>query len=186
MYKRILLAFDGSPEGHEALHQGVDMARLCGAQVCLMAVVDPTVSTLPAQGMTFAIECQRRVIEAVLQAGLALLREQGLTARAQLRYGNPAEQIRLCAHEMASDLIVVGHRDQNAWARWWNGSVSSSVLDHAPCSLLVAIGRARVGCDEHTDPGDIDDRFSNVVSLPRYRRGRPAGGLETLKQDNLA
>ena len=36
MYRRILLAFDGSQSGHEALHQGAELARLYGAQVMLV------------------------------------------------------------------------------------------------------------------------------------------------------
>src|SRR3546814_5324675 len=41
MYRRIVLAYDGTRAGREALRQGTDLAILCKAQVCLLAVVAP-------------------------------------------------------------------------------------------------------------------------------------------------
>ena len=41
-----------------------------------------------------------------------------------------------------ADLIVVGHRHLDSWAaRWWRGSISKTLIEHAPCSVLVAITR---------------------------------------------
>ena len=39
MYKRILLAYDGSVEGRTALREGALLARQCGAKVFLLAVL---------------------------------------------------------------------------------------------------------------------------------------------------
>ncbi len=42
MYKRILLAYDGSVGGRTALREGALLARQCGAEVFLLSVlVDP-------------------------------------------------------------------------------------------------------------------------------------------------
>jgi len=42
MYKRILLAYDGSLEGRTALREGALLARQCSAEVFLLSVlVDP-------------------------------------------------------------------------------------------------------------------------------------------------
>jgi len=47
MYKRVLLAYDGSLEGRTALREGALLARQSGAQVFLLAVlVDTGVSLL--------------------------------------------------------------------------------------------------------------------------------------------
>ena len=42
MYKRILLAYDGSVEGRTALREGALLARQCGAEVFLLAVLVDT------------------------------------------------------------------------------------------------------------------------------------------------
>jgi nucleotide-binding universal stress UspA family protein len=47
MYQRVLLAYDGSLEGRTALREGALLARQCGAQVFLLAVlVDTGISLL--------------------------------------------------------------------------------------------------------------------------------------------
>ncbi len=40
MYRKILLAYDGSTEGRRALREGAALARHCNAEVFLLAVVD--------------------------------------------------------------------------------------------------------------------------------------------------
>jgi nucleotide-binding universal stress UspA family protein len=39
MYQKILLAFDGSPDGREALAQAENLASACGATVHLLAII---------------------------------------------------------------------------------------------------------------------------------------------------
>jgi nucleotide-binding universal stress UspA family protein len=39
MYKRILLAYDGSVEGRTALREGALLAKQCGAEVFLLSVI---------------------------------------------------------------------------------------------------------------------------------------------------
>lgn len=176
MYRHIVLAYDGSPEGQEALKQGIYLASLCGAQVFLLAVINPSEDILAAGGMPYLIEQQELEIEATLQAGLARMRERGLTAKAEVGYGKPAEQIALLARKVDADLIVIGHRDQKVWARWWNGSVGASILVHAPCSLLVAIssGFHGQGPDGGIGVGAANKhdrrRSAEVVALPLGRR----------------
>lgn len=51
---------------------------------------------------------------------------------------------RLCslyfARQIEADLIVVGHKHRDGWAaRWWSGSTSPALIEHAPCSVLVVI-----------------------------------------------
>ncbi|MCK1638929.1 universal stress protein [Bradyrhizobium sp. 157] len=139
MYQKILLAFDGSPDGREALVQAESLASACGATVHLLAIIDPSESMLVVEAMPFIPDNQRFVIQTVLDEGVKRLQRAGCTATSELKYGNPAEQIILSAREIDADLIVVGHRDQGTLARWLNGSVGESILHQLPCSLLVAV-----------------------------------------------
>jgi nucleotide-binding universal stress UspA family protein len=53
--------------------------------------------------------------------------------------GEPVEEICRVATELGVDLIVLGHRQRLSFAaRWWKGSVGASLLDYAPCSILIA------------------------------------------------
>lgn len=141
MYRRILLAYDGSRAGHEALRQGADLARLCRAEVILLAIVahEPGVALAEAVTPSDLPVREHEEMERVLDEGARELRQAGLPVQACLRQGHPAEEIGRLAREMRADLIVVGHREQGALARWWSGSTGTSLLAHAPCSLLVAL-----------------------------------------------
>ena len=39
MYKKILVAYDGTKPGNAALHQGAELARLCKAELHVLAIV---------------------------------------------------------------------------------------------------------------------------------------------------
>ena len=139
MYKTILLAFDGSQDGLEALQQGADLARVCGAQVHLFAVVSHALDV--ALSATDLPEREYDDMRRTLEKGAQPLREAGLKVDVSLGIGNPAEKIGELAREMDADLIVVGHRTRIALLRWWGGSTGAFLLNHAPCSLLVAIAK---------------------------------------------
>jgi nucleotide-binding universal stress UspA family protein len=139
MYQNILLAFDGSPDGREALAQAKNLASACGARVHLLAIIDPSENMLIVEGMSFIPDNQAFVIQSVLDEGVKRLRGVGCSATNELKYGKPAEQIVLSAAEINADLIVVGHRDQGTLARWLNGSVGEAIVHHPPCSVLIAV-----------------------------------------------
>lgn len=141
MYHRILLAYNGSPEGRAVLHQGTELAQLCNAKVCLLAVVGipaglTMAETVVTPEMTDALEAPaRRTLEEGAKDIVAL----GLTVQTRIEFGEPVERIGAVAREYGADLIVVGHRHRGALARWWGGSVGKSLLGQIPCDLLVAL-----------------------------------------------
>ncbi len=141
MYHRILLAYNGSPEGRAVLHQGTELAQLCQAEVCLLAVVGiPTgltmAETVVTPEMTDALEAPARQ---TLAEGAKDIVALGLAVQTRIEFGEPVERIGAVAREYGADLIVVGHRHRGTLARWWGGSVGKSLLGQIPCDLLVAL-----------------------------------------------
>ncbi|WGR93125.1 universal stress protein [Bradyrhizobium sp. ISRA443] len=140
MYQRILLAFDGSADGREALAQTQGLALSCGATVHLVAIIDGTESMPVVEATSFVVsDAQRFAVQAAIDEGVRRLHDAGCSTMGALRYGKPSEQIVRAAKEMSADLIVVGHRDQGTLARWLNGSVGETILNKPPCSVLVAV-----------------------------------------------
>jgi nucleotide-binding universal stress UspA family protein len=139
MYKRILLAYDGSVEGRTALREGALLARQCGAEVFLLSVVAEDGTFLLAE-VTLAgasVRMEDDFIE-ILNEGVARLKKLGFDPVAKLVRGQPAEEIGNFAKEIAADLIIVGHRRQSAFDRWWSGPKGAYLMDYTDCSLLVA------------------------------------------------
>ena len=147
MYRRILLAYNGSPEGRMVLQQGAELAALCQAEVCLLAVVGiPTgltmAETIVTPEMTDALEAPARQ---TLEDGARDMRNVGLSVQTRIEFGEPVERIGAVARDYGADLIVVGHRHRGALARWWGGSVGKSLLGQIPCDLLVAVDHHEEG-----------------------------------------
>jgi nucleotide-binding universal stress UspA family protein len=139
MYKRILLAYDGSIEGRTALREGALLARQWGAEVFLLSVlVDPgsfLLAEVALAGVSVRIEDD---FTEVLNEGVARLRQLGFDPVAKMVRGEPAQEIGNFAREVGADLIVVGHRRQSAFDRWWSGPKGAYLMDYTDCSLLVA------------------------------------------------
>lgn len=66
------------------------------------------------------------------------------------------------ARAMPADLIVVGHRGHGRWESMLLGSVSSEVVDHAPCPVLVARDE-RLGPVVFADDGSSSARMAEAV-----------------------
>src|SRR5678815_4978803 len=100
MYKKVLLAYDGSIEGRHALREGAKLAQLCRSEVFLLAVVEVSSIMTPEAGRTIPIELQTEVYKAILAEGCDRLRALGFTPNARLEVGDAAvSYTHLRAHE---------------------------------------------------------------------------------------
>lgn len=143
MYKRILLAYDGSPAGQKALLDCRELAQWSRAELFLVAVMPLPLTTIGPEGGIYGLETQeleRKEYQQTLDIGLQRLRDAGLRATGSLMSGDSVDSIVRSAQDNKADLIIVGHKHLDSWAqRWWRGSVSRALIEHAPCSVLVAI-----------------------------------------------
>ena len=143
MYKRILLAYNGSESGQKALLECKDIALWTGAQLNLVAVMPHHIDFIGAEGGYYdpkMAEREKENYRAVLEQGLKSLSDAGHSASGQVLSGDVVTEITGHARKIGADLIVVGHKHLDGWAaRWWRGSSSSALIEHAHCSVLVAI-----------------------------------------------
>jgi nucleotide-binding universal stress UspA family protein len=143
-YRKILLAYNGSAEGKRALVECAELANFLHAETHLLAVASMPPSLFLTEGFVpeELLEEEKKRTQSVLDEGIASLKQQGFAANGHLAVGEPVEEICRLAKELSVDLIVVGHNQKTSFAaRWWKGSVGASILDYAPCSLLVALSR---------------------------------------------
>lgn len=143
MYKRILLAYDGSKSGQKALLDCRDIAQWSQASLTLIAVMPPLRQMVAAEGVIYeqsVVDQEKVRYKGILNDGLRRLIESGHEASGEVLYGETVDEIARYAKQIEADLIVVGHKHLDGWAaRWWKGSVSKSLIAHAPCSVLVVI-----------------------------------------------
>ena len=145
MYKKILLAYDGSDAGQKALLDCRELAQWSQSELLLVAVMPSAMSFVGLEGGVYDVELEEREktkYRGVLDDGRHRLAEAGFTARGEVVTGEAVDEISKYARRMEADLIVVGHKHLDSWAaRWWRGSISGALIEHAPCSVLVVITR---------------------------------------------
>jgi nucleotide-binding universal stress UspA family protein len=141
-YKKILLAYNGSDEGKRALVECAELANFLGAETHLLAVATMPPSLFLTEGFVpeELLQEEKKRMQQILDEGIRTLTGKGFNATGHLAVGEPVEEICRGAKELDADLIVVGHNQKTSFAaRWWKGSVGASLLDHAPCSILIAM-----------------------------------------------
>ena len=143
-YAKILLAYNGSAEGKRALLECAELANFLQAETHLLAVASMPPSLFLTEGFVpeELLEEEKKRTQQVLDEGIHSLTDSGFKAVGHLSVGEPVEEICRVAKELGVDLIVVGHNQKTSFAaRWWKGSVGASLLDYAPCSILIALSR---------------------------------------------
>ena len=143
MYKRILVAYDGSEAGQKALLDSQELAQWSNAELHLVAVMPPASALIGGEGYVYdprIEEEERREYKNILEEGLRRLSDTGRAASGEVLVGDAVDEISRYATKIDADLIVVGHKHLGSWAaRWWRGSISSALIEHAPCNVLVVI-----------------------------------------------
>ncbi|MPM62414.1 TRAP-T-associated universal stress protein TeaD [bioreactor metagenome] len=145
MYKRILIATDGSPLSDKAVESGLGLAALCGASVVALKVVP----RYPRSYFEGSAPMNRDEVKQVEQrwsdAALAELNEikqlgttQGTTVKSVVAKSDLiAESIISAATKNNCDLIVMASHGRKGIKRVLLGSETQHVLTHSHIPVLV-------------------------------------------------
>lgn len=140
---RVLLAYDGSAGGAEAAALTAAISWPSDSVLRVVSVIEPILSPMPgpwdgtsvlspdldAAITAAADESLREVVERLRSLG---------SVDGKLLRGRAASAILDHARDFRADLVIIGSRGHGGIATLLLGSVSSEVVDHAPCPVLVA------------------------------------------------
>lgn len=145
MYRKILIAYNGTPESQIALDECIKLAPGSSADIHLLAVIIPPPIMLAGDFVAAAIpspeeeKAERQATEQMLAAGRTKLAEAGLSVLTHLEVGEPADIIANLVNKLGIELVIVGHSRHKPFAlRWWRGSMDSILVEKIRCSVLVA------------------------------------------------
>jgi nucleotide-binding universal stress UspA family protein len=119
---RILYATDGSKQ---ALAAAALLTELPLGPDCRLTV------------LTVAPRGEEEAAERTLAAAREALQPSAARVETAVRNGNPAEEILTAAEEQPTDLLVMGASGVSAIARFFTGTVTERVVQHARCPVLV-------------------------------------------------
>lgn len=144
MYKRILLALDGSALAEQALSHAVAQAERSQAELILLRVLEPLPRDvgLSKAAIEKAEELTNNLAREYLERVAASVQERDIPVRVVTIEGRPHEEIVRFAETNQVDLIVMCTCGQSGrgLGRWLMGSVADRVVRgaHVPVLLVRA------------------------------------------------
>ena len=136
---RLLVGYDGSDSANAATAYGLWLAGKVGAETTLVHA-GPTPEMAPSADLLPAAAEQVVAYEREWQRRLENLREyaaQDVVVNCRVIRGNPAGALIAAAIASRADIILTGSHGAGRVRAALLGSVSSQVLTHAPCSVMV-------------------------------------------------
>jgi nucleotide-binding universal stress UspA family protein len=146
MYRKILVAYNGTPESRFALSECIRLAPGPDTEIHLAVVVTPPPYLLVGEYAAAAVlsveeglVAEKQKMEQELAAGHALLAGAGLHVIDHLEVGEPVDILEELSNRLGVELVIVGHSRHKPFAlRWWRGSVDAVLVGKVRCSILVA------------------------------------------------
>lgn len=143
MYKKILVALDGSDRSDKILRHTAELAEKLGAAVTLFHVV-PSLPPYVNSAVDRFGSAQTSIIDELMQNGKEIIENAaktisalGVQAVSDMTMGQPADKILIKAKEENFDLIIIGSRGLSQIKGYLMGSVSNRVSRHATCPVLI-------------------------------------------------
>lgn len=144
MYRRILVPIDGSTCSRAGLDEAVKLARLAGARVLIVHVID---ELAVATGFESAAVYTSDVLAALRRSGRDLLdkagarvAEAGVPVETHLLESNGhaiVDRILDLAGELHADLIVIGSHGRRGLSRMFMGSDAEHMVRRSPLPVLL-------------------------------------------------
>ena len=144
---KILFATDGAKQSDAAIDMLKNLALKPGDEIRIVSVVDMAVPMaidiyggyLPdtSELEKTARENASKLLERTAEQIRGNYKGTDLTITTEVLFGSPESRIVETAEATHPDLIVLGSHGYSRWERLLLGSVSDSVVHHAPCSVLI-------------------------------------------------
>lgn len=143
LYRKILIATDGSDYTKSAIDYGIDLAKNTGAKLYAIYVIDTAAfASIP---MDAAWESMYELLKQEGDEATAYIADkasaEGLEVERNTVEGHPAEEIRKFAENNSVDLIVMGTLGKSGLDRFLLGSVAEKVVRTSKIPVLVVRGK---------------------------------------------
>lgn len=150
MFKRLLLAFDGSIHSQKALSYALEMSEALDASLYLLHAYAPITSSSLLNDDDEFLDQEKAEGLRVLAPAMRAAETSGVDVRPVIVEGPAPEAIARVAEEQNCDLIVMGRRGLSAMGETLLGSVSDTVLRLTDLPVLVV----------HAAPDEFDFRVN--------------------------
>jgi nucleotide-binding universal stress UspA family protein len=134
MYKRALVALDGSPVAETIIPFILDIAGPLDLEVILLRVLQP-LPPVVVEGAAY-VPAGDPVADRIAPVAIEL-RNKGVRVTTEVRSGDPAQEIVAAAREAGADLIAMSTHGRGGLGRLIFGSVAEAVLREAEIPVFL-------------------------------------------------
>ncbi len=143
--KKIVVAVDGSPSSLRAAQAAIEMSKHYGAELIVLHVIQyPTYHLYAPRAYGAApvkelLDHSEKLARQSMEPILDEAKATGVSARLEILREKISTYLAIIQKATAekADLIVVGTRGLGGFAKLLLGSVSSGVVAHATCPVLI-------------------------------------------------
>jgi len=139
MFSKILVPVDGSDNSHRALDAALLLSEKLGAKVTTIHVMEdiPVLHIQSEKLLREVLDAYKKESQLLLSKCSEIATRRGLLINTKLLQGNVGSTILDFCEKEKYDIIVMGSRGMGKFKELILGSVSSKVVHHSRCPVLV-------------------------------------------------
>ena len=139
MFTKILVPVDGSDNSYKALEAALVLSEKLGSNISVVNVMEqvPITHIESEKLLSELLEAYKKENQEILSKCSDIARQKGITIKAVLLQGNPAPVILDYSKKENFDLVIMGSRGVGKFKELILGSVSSKIVHHSPCAIMI-------------------------------------------------
>ncbi len=139
LYRKILIATDGSKYIKKVVDYGIDIAKDTGAKLHAIYVIDTMAySSIPLSApMEYAYSLLSQEGDIAIKSVTDMVEAAGLEVEGTIAEGHPADEIIKYAEKNSIDLIMMGTLGKSGLDRFLLGSVADKVIRNSKIPVIV-------------------------------------------------
>ena len=136
MIKKLLVPYNGGEQANSAFNFALDLAKVYRSELHILSVIQ--LPEPPTEVETEAIlESSTNHYEKLFKDLNKKAQEEGVSISTKVVNGHAEDQILNESEKGGFDVIVMGHQTRGKLGKWFLGSVTDRVVDHAKCTVIV-------------------------------------------------
>jgi nucleotide-binding universal stress UspA family protein len=137
MFRKMLVATDGSTGGEKALAAALELARRLEIGLDMICVEETPRFPASIDEITEALSDVGGMFDKVVASAMILAKDQGVPLAPHIVVGHPVPSIVDFVQRGGYDLVVVGFMGHSALYNRIIGSTTDRLVELAPCKVLV-------------------------------------------------
>jgi nucleotide-binding universal stress UspA family protein len=139
LFSKILVPVDGSDISYRAFDSALFLSERLGSKITAIHVIEkvPTVYIQSQKILDEILETHKNESQKILDECSSIASKKGITINTTLLEGNPASTILEFSQMEKYEVIIIGSRGMEHFKELILGSVSSKILHHSLCPVLL-------------------------------------------------